>query len=306
MAANLPPYFFELQGRLKEVTESEEKISILEEMLAICPKHKGTEKVQKELKTKIAKLKKQKPRGLKREAFYSVPKKGAGEVVIIGPANSGKSSLLNALTNAKAKVTHYPFATHIPQPAMMPFEDILIQLVDTPPLARNSPGWLKALIFESDALLAIFDLSDPEVQKEIKNLKELLKTWKFENKKIILAGNKNDLEKARQNFNALKNMYNILQVSAKTGFGLEELKREIFKTLEIVRVYSKKVGENPDLEHPFIFKKNTRLIELAKKINENFASSFRYARLLTKKSSQVQIVGKDYVLKDKDIIEIHA
>jgi len=116
MAANLPPYFFELQERLNETTDSREKISILEEMLAICPKHKGTEKVQKELKTKIAKLKKQKPKKIKSEVFYSVPKKGAGEIVIVGPANAGKSSLLNALTNAQEKVADYPFTTHLPKP----------------------------------------------------------------------------------------------------------------------------------------------------------------------------------------------
>lgn len=305
MPANLPPYFFELQARLKEATDNEEKISILEEMLAICPKHKGSEKVQKELKTKIAKLKKQKPKKIKRETFYSVPKEGAAKVIIVGPQNSGKSSLLNALTNAKAKVADYPFTTKTPQPAMMPYENILIQLVDTPPLTNDSPGWLKSLIFESDALLVVFDISKPETQKEIKNLKELLKKWRLDKKKIIFVGNKIDLPESQKNLEKLKNFYEILPVSAKTGFGLEELKKEIFKMLEIIRVYSKKIGQEIDFKAPFVVKKNTKLIEIAEKINQDFASSFKYARLFKKDSPKVKIVGKEYLLQDEDIIEIH-
>ncbi len=305
MPANLPPYFFELQTRLKEATDNKEKISILEEMLAVCPKHKGSEKVQKELKTKIAKLKKQKPKKIKSEVFYAVPKKGAGEAVIVGPANAGKSSLLNALTNAQEKIADYPFTTQIPKPAMMPYENILIQLVDTPPLTKDSPGWLKSLIFESDLLLAVFDLSSPEIQKEIKNLKELLETWRFKNKKIIFVGNKIDLPESQKNLEKIKKFSEILPVSAKTGFGLENLKRQIFEDLEIVRVYSKKIGQEIDFEVPFVVKQGTKLINLMGKINKDFVYSFKYARLLRKDSRQVKIVGKDYILQDEDIIEIH-
>lgn len=305
MSANLPPQFFQLQAKLKQVTTPEEKISILEEMLAICPKHKGTEKVQKELKSKIAKLKKQTPKKIKREVFYSVVKEGAGQIVIIGSTNSGKSSLLNALTNAQVKVAPYPFTTQIPQPAMMKYENILIQLVDTPPLTKESPGWLKAIISGADGLLAVFDLSNPEIEKEIKELKEILENWNLENKKTIFLGNKIDLPEARKNFEKLKSEYKIKPISAQNGIGIEELKKEIFDLLEIIRVYSKKPGKEPDLKHPFIAKRNTKLIELAKEISEDFATSFKYARLFRKDSQKFKIVGKDYLLNDEDIIEIH-
>ncbi|HOA47563.1 MAG TPA: 50S ribosome-binding GTPase [Candidatus Pacearchaeota archaeon] len=307
MAANLPPYFFKLQERLDETADLKEKISILEEMLAVCPKHKGTEKVQKELKTKIAKLKKQKPKKIKSEVFYTVPKKGAGEVVIVGPANAGKSSLLNALTNAQEKVADYPFTTQFPKPAMMPFENILIQLVDTPPLTKDSPGWLKSLIFESDALMAVFDLSNPAVQKQIKEIKKLLEIWRFTNKKIIFVGNKFDLEISKKCFKQLKTTpkEKIVPVSAQKRTGLKELKKKIFETLEIVRVYSKKIGEEVNFENPFIAQKGTKLINLAEKINKDFVLLFKYARLKKKNSPRIQIVGKDYILEDEDIIEIH-
>ena len=304
MPANLPPQFFALLAKLKEAESPEEKISILEEMLAICPKHKGTEKVQRDLKSKIAKLKKQKPQKTKRETLYSIPKQGAGQIIIVGPANSGKSSLVNALSNAKAEVASYPFTTSTPQPAMMKYENILIQLVDTPPLTKESPGWLKALMTAADGLIVVFDLAKNEIIEEIKNLKEILNNWGLENKKILFLGNKIDLPKAKENFQKLKDK--ICSISAQNKMGIEELKKEIFNLLEIARIYSKKPGKEIDFEHPFIVKKGTKLIELAKEISEDLVSSFKYARLFRKNSSKVQIVGKDYLLKDQDIIEIHT
>ncbi|MCD6094670.1 50S ribosome-binding GTPase [bacterium] len=304
MPANLPPQFFALLAKLKEAESPEEKISILEEMLAICPKHKGTEKVQRDLKSKIAKLKKQKPQKTKRETLYSIPKQGAGQIIIVGPANSGKSSLLNALSNAKAKLASYPFTTSTPQPAMMKYENILIQLVDTPPLTKESPGWLKALMSAADGLIVVFDLAKNEITEEIKNLKEILNNWGLENKKILFLGNKIDLPKAKENFQKLKDK--ICPISAQNKMGIEELKKEIFNLLEIARIYSKKPGKEIDFEHPFIVKKGTKLIKLAKEISEDLVSSFKYAKLFRKNSSKVQIVGKDYLLKDQDIIEIHT
>jgi len=304
MPANLPPQFFALLAKLKEAESPEEKISILEEMLAICPKHKGTEKVQRDLKSKIAKLKKQKPQKTKRETLYSIPKQGAGQIIIVGPANSGKSSLLNALSNAKAKLASYPFTTSTPQPAMMKYENILIQLVDTPPLTKESPGWLKALMSAADGLIVVFDLAKNEITEEIENLKEILNNWGLENKKILFLGNKIDLPKAKENFQKLKDK--ICPISAQNKMGIEELKKEIFNLLEIARIYSKKPGKEIDFEHPFIVKKGTKLIKLAKEISEDLVSSFKYAKLFRKNSSKVQIVGKDYLLKDQDIIEIHT
>ena len=306
MPANLPPQFFALSAKLKEAKTPEEKISILEEMLAICPKHKGTEKVQKDLKSKIAKLKKQKPKKIKRETLYSIPKEGAGQIVIIGPANSGKSSLLNALTNAKAKTAIYPFTTQIPQPAMMAYENILIQLVDTPSLTKDSPPWLKGILKEADGILAIFDLTKEDLIENVENLKEILNNWGVNNKKIILLGNKIDLKKSQENLKKVGGKYKIKAVSCTAGIGLENLKKEIFNLLEIIRIYSKSPKQAlPDFEHPFILKKNSRLSELAIELHQDFISSFKYAKLFTKGSKKPKIVGKDYLLQDQDIIEIH-
>jgi len=341
MSANLPPQFYTISAKLKEVKTSEEKISILEELLAIVPKHKGTEKVQRDIKTKIAKLRKQKPKKGKREDLYSIRKEGAGQIVIVGPANSGKSSLLNALTNANAKVAPYSFTTEIPQPAMMPYENILIQLVDTPPLIKGSPPWLKGILKAADGFLAVFDLSKTElpfmetkvknrtkssspedvvketnvssspfasarVVEDIKNLQELLSNWGIIDKKILFLGNKIDLEESKQNLKKIEPQYKIKIISCSEGTGIEELKKEIFDLLEIVRVYTKSSNRSsPDFEHPFIFKKNSRLIELAGQIHRDFFFSFRYAKLFKRNFKKPQFVSKDYLLQDGDIIEIH-
>ena len=336
MSANLPPQFYTISAKLKEAKTPEEKISILEELLAIVPKHKGTEKVQKDIKTKIAKLKKQKPKKGKREDLYFVKKEGAGQIAIIGPANSGKSSLLNALTNAKAKVASYSFTTEIPKPAMMSYENILIQLVDTPPLTKSSPPWLKGILKAADGFLAVFDLSSENIVKDIENLQEILNDWGIYDKKILFLGNKADLKESGENLKKIEPQYKIKIISCLKGTGvdehlsistlryaraidehlsistlryaraIEELKKEIFNLLEIVRVYTKDSNESsPDFEHPFILKKNSQLIELANQIHQDFFSSFRYAKLFKKDSKNPRFVGKDYLLQDEDIIEIH-
>lgn len=308
MPANLPPQYHVISKKLNETKNPEEKISILEELLGIIPKHKGTEKLQGDLKAKIAKLKKQKPKKVKRETLYSIRKEGAGQIVITGPVNSGKSSLLNALTNAKAKVASYSFTTQIPQPAMMPYEDILIQLVDTPSLTKESPPWLKVILKESDGFLAIFDLSKEDVVEDIKNLKEILNNWGLIDKKILFLGNKIDLEKSKENLKKIESQYKIKAISCLKGTGgrIEELKKEIFNLLEIIRVYTKSSNKSsPDFEHPFIIKKNSRLIELASQIHQDFIFSFKYAKLFKRNSKKPRIIGKDYILQDGDIIEIH-
>jgi len=324
MPANLPPQFYTLSLKLKETKDNDEKISILEEMLAICPKHKGTEKLQKDIKIKIAKLKRESPKKTRGEALYYIQKEGAGQVIILGPPNSGKSSLLNTLTNAQAEVASYPFTTKIPQPAMMPYENILIQLIDTPPLVYEpvgssspfanarvtkefSPLWLKAMIKEAEGLVVIFDLSKENVEKDIKDLKEILNNWGLNNKKIIFLGNKVDLEMGKENLKKLETQYEIKPISCSQKIGLEELKKEIFDLLEVVRVYTKSKNQPaPDFSHPFILKKGERLITLASQIHHDLLPSFKYAKLFKKNAKNPKIIGKDYILEDGDIVEIYT
>jgi len=309
MPANLPPQFFELQEKLKRTQDIEEKIEILKEMLAICPKHKGTEKVQRDLKKKIAKLKKElesSKRGKEGEDFYAVSKEGAGQVVILGPPNSGKTSLINTLTGSNFKVADYPFTTIYPQPAMMPFEDIQIQLVDTPPLTKEfSPGWLKNLAKNSDLVLVLFDAKDSQLKKRIKEIKEIFEDWNLKNKKTLFLINKIEFLEKEKLKEITEETEIGFSISVSKKIGLEELKRKIFENLEIIRVYSKKPGKEPDFSHPFVLKKGSCLLDLIEEIHHDFLKTFKFAKLFKKNSKKPLIVGKDYILQDGDIIEIH-
>lgn len=297
MPANLPPQYHSVEAKLKEAKTPEDKISIYEELLSMMPKHKGTEKLQKDLKTKIAKLRKQGKKKSRKELFYHIDKEGASQVAITGPINSGKSSLLNALTNAKAKTSPYPFTTKIPQLAMMPYEDILIQLIDTPPLTKDfSPGWLKDILKKANVLLIICDVSK---MKEMDDFIELLKTLKIEHKKTLIVGNKVDLFK-------LINIPNVILTSCMNGAGLEDLKQKILNLAEVIRVYTKSPNKPADIGHPFTLNKGSRLMDLASQIHFDLVEKFKYARLFKIGSKRPRIIGKEYILEDKDIVEIHS
>lgn len=201
----------------------------------------------------------------------------------------------------------FPFTTQIPQPGMMPYENILIQLIDTPPISKDfSPGWLREIIREADGLLILFDLSQKDVFQEIEKFKLRLKNWNLEEKKMILVGNKIDLEKGKEIFEKIKSDLKIEGISALKKIGLEDLKKEIFDLLEIIRIYTKGPGKEPNFSQPFILKKGAKLIELASQIHESLAQNFKYAKLFKKELKKPQIVGKDYILEDGDIIEIRV
>jgi small GTP-binding protein len=304
MPANLPPQFFELQRKLNQTKDIQEKIEILQEMLAICPKHKGTERVQEEIKKKIAKLKRIQPKKVKRGEIYFVKKEGAGQALILGLPNSGKTSLTNLLCNTNFKVGDYPFTTQLPTPGMLKYENILIQIVDTPPLTKDfKPGWLKNLARQADSILVLIDLeNDPENQ--LKEIEEILSEWKIEKEKVFFVGNKLDSEKGKENFERLKKNFEILGISAKGKIGIEELKRKIFESLKIIRVYPKEPRKEVDFENPFVLKRGTKLIDFVKEINEGWAKKFKGARLYEKNLRNFKIVGKYYELRDGDIIEI--
>ena len=304
MPANLPPQFFELQRKLNQTKDVQEKIEILQEMLAVCPKHKGTERVQEEIKKKIAKLKRTQPKKVKREEIYFVKKEGAGQVLILGAPNSGKTSLTNLLCNTNFKVADYPFTTQLPTPGMLKYENIQIQIVDAPPLTKDfKPGWLKNLAREADLVLILIDLeNDPESQ--IKEIEEILEKWKIEKEKVLIVGNKIDLKNAKENFEKIKEKREIFGISVKEKVNIEELKRKIFDSLKIIRVYPKEPKKEIDFENPFILKEGTKLIDFVKEINEKWVEKFKGARLYEKNLKSFRIVGRNYVLKDGDIVEI--
>nr|KXH69853.1 MAG: hypothetical protein AM324_01895 [Candidatus Thorarchaeota archaeon SMTZ1-83] len=324
MPANLTPQYFEAERRYRLARDAEERIRILQEMLAIMPKHKGTEKLQAELKTKISKLRKeeQKRRSQRRKAHgYHIEREGALQVVLIGPPNAGKSELLRTLTNATPEVAPYPFTTRKPSVGMMEFEDIKIQLVDTPPLSAEPPEWwMTEIIRNTDFLLCVLDLGEEKISERLQSTLNSLEQSKvrvgepagdegYLSKGLLVVANKSDMPGAEARFNRLRQYcrgrFGLVQISLNTSKGLEVLRHTIFSELNIVRVYTKTPGEPPDMADPLILRRGSTVMDAARAIHKDFASQLRYARVWGGDHFEGQRVEKNYALEDKDVIEFH-
>ena len=177
MPANLSPEYMRLEARLRETREPSERLAIMREMLTVIPKHKGTEKMQADLKRRISKLEEAAAQRRKRGGrdLFHVPREGAGQVILAGPPNAGKSTLLAALTHATPQVANYPFTTHLPQPGMVQYEDVQIQLIDAPPLSIE---YTETALFNSyrvsDLICFVVDLSQPDPESQLRMCREML------------------------------------------------------------------------------------------------------------------------------------
>ncbi|MDD5081912.1 MAG: TGS domain-containing protein, partial [Dehalococcoidales bacterium] len=238
--------------------------------------------------------------------------------------NAGKSQLVAATTNASPLVAEYPFTTQSAMPGMMTFENVQIQLVDTPPLSPPViEWWLRHTLVRADALLVVVDLNTNPLDQmdEITTLlaKARIKlgtspgsgetdTVVYE-KKALIVGNKLDTTGARENYEILKFKYGdqlrVLAISARTGTGLEELKHEIFQMLNIIRVYTKVPGQKTDLTDPMVMAKGSTLEEAATEIHKDFTHKLKYARIWGSGKHEGIMAKRDHVLQDGDIIELH-
>jgi small GTP-binding protein len=321
MPANLTPQYFDAEKKYKEAKTNQEKLLCLQEMLATIPKHKGTEKLQADIKSKISKLKDM-PDKVKKgsgpsSAWYQVDKQGAGQVVLCGIPNSGKSSLLNALTNTRVEVADYPFTTVNPQIGMMDFEDIKIQIVDTPPLADTAQPWLYAIYRAADFLLILVDASDDDLLSGFENLKARLVEHKIDltgtgenSVKSLILLTKIDKGSASENAKIFREMYSnghlIREISVSDLAGIAVLKRDLFDRLNIIRVYTKKIGHPPAKHDPVILKNGTTVLEAAEHIHKDFKQNLQFTKLWNDAGFTGQRIEKTHVLKDGDIIEFHV
>lgn len=325
MPANLPPEYFQAEKRYRLARTPEEKVEALEAMFSIMPKHKGTDRLRAELRTKIAKFTEESQRKLatsKRGSAYYIRKEGAGQITLVGLPNAGKSQLVAAVTEASPNVADYPFTTQNPTPGMMRLENIQMQLVDTPPIIdRNAQPWLPNLLRSADLLLLMVDLGQEPlsqvqaITRELEKLKikplgreEAMGQGIFQKKALVVA-NKEDVEGSGENYRKLESQYGaefpIVSISAKEGTGLEELKREIYRRLDIIRVYTKAPGKKADLEEPVILKKGSTVEDVAASIHKDFRARLKYALLWGSGKYDGQKVKREHVLEDGDVIELH-
>ena len=328
MPTNLPPEYYKVEERYKAAIAHEEKLALLEEMISIVPKHKGTDKLRAGLRKRLSKMKadSQAQKMVSRHvSAYQIPREGSGQAAIIGPSNVGKSSLVVALTNAAPEVAEHPFTTWTPTPGMMDVGGAQIQLIDTPPLNKDyvEPAMMD-LIRRADIVLLVVNLQgDPlgELEYSVSLLEanrigpvcfadRYEDEIRFRLLPFLLVVNQNDDATTDEDLDILRELleddWPLIAVSAKTGRNLEGLKKRVFASLGINRIYSKPPGSEADLSQPFVVKQGTTVEELAGKIHKDFYDQLKSARIWGSGTFEGQLVGRDHVLEDGDIVELRV
>ena len=328
MPTNLPPEYFSAEERYKQASTTQEKIERLEELISTIPKHKGTDKLRADLRRRLSRLKESEDKGKKtgrHESNFHIEKEGAGRVILVGLPNVGKSSLLNRLTNASPAISEAPFTTWTPIPGMMEWEHMQIQLIDTPPLNReHMESEQFDLIRSADLLLLLVDLQSDAMQ-QLEDARNILLEHRIPIRcqqniekisanqtfiPVLVVINKYDDQSFTEDVQLFRELsqcdWPTVTVSSLSGNLLDELKINIFRELNIIRVYSKPPGKPPDHTAPFVLKKGSTVEELAGKVHKDILNTLKSARVWGTGVHDGQQVARDHVLHDGDIVELHT
>lgn len=302
MTTNAGPEYGNAEKNYLVAQNVQEKIMWMEQMIKYAPKHKSSENMLAKLRLRFAKLKKeQKKDAANKKGGYSVgiKKEGDAQITIIGAPNSGKSTLLAALTNAKPKISEYPFTTVKPEIGTLDLGGLKAQFVEIPPITYtdNDREWL-SLARISDLVIVLINSFS-----ELTKISTYLKDTTVLNKKIFVLS-KSDLLNEEEIAKFI-NFDRVLILSAKTSRGLEELKQKIFYNLELIRIFTKEPGRKPS-GLPVVLKIDSDVRELARKIRKDYPDRFLFAKIWGKGAKFAgQSVGIEYKLHDQDIVELH-
>jgi ribosome-interacting GTPase 1 len=332
MAVNQSLMYQKAEERYRSAGSPGERVAALEEMLRLVPKHKASEKLQASLKQKLAAAREaaQRPHakgGGGHHDLFAVPRQGAGQALLLGAANVGKSSIVGALTQAKVEIAEFPFSTHAAVPGMAHHEDVPIQLVDMPPLMEGhlQPG-MAAAYRSADVVLVTVDLSAIELLDQYEQPLAFLRehrlravstpTFELEEdeeaalpKRVLVVANKSDTPKAAENFAGMQELcgegLRMVSVSAKSGEGLAAMMAEVFALLNVIRVYAKKPGKPVDKEAPFILPVGATVHDMAHLVHRDLAEKLKGARVWGGTVHDGQQVHATHVLTDKNVVELH-
>jgi ribosome-interacting GTPase 1 len=339
MPANLTPEYKAAEEGFRKAREPAERLQWLREMLRTIPKHKGTDHLQADIKSRIKQLTEELA-GPKKGGTRSGPEtvihpEGAAQIVLLGPPNSGKSALHARLTGSHAAVGPFPFTTAFPQPGMVPYEDIHFQLIDLPPIVPEHPiAWLSNALQPADACLLVVDLGDPGCLDQVMALVEELRRrsiflsadWNprrtaVEDEEILdpfalhlptlfLVNKADAVAEVEAELAVLRELsgldYPALVVSALTGAGLEQIAPWLFRALAVVRVYTKAPGRPPDRDRPFTLRRGASVEDVARLVHRELAERLKYARVWGAHRFDGQQVGREQWVEDGDVLELHG
>ncbi len=328
MPTNVTAEYKAAEAAYKKSRDAAERLRLLKEMLRLIPKHKGTDHLQAEIKSKIKELTEDLTGPRKGAARHGpavvIRPEGAAQVALLGPPNSGKSALHATLTGSRTASEAFPFATQYPQPGMMPFEDISIQIIDLPSISPEFPiPWIADAVQPADAAWLVVDIASPgcldRVAATIETLEarrvHLVADWDppidpfavylptllVATKADLMDDPKAELE-TFQDLSGLR--FESLTVSAVDNTASTPLGAWTCTGLRVIRVYTKIPGQPPDMSRPFTLRRGATVGDVAALVHKEVATKLRFARVWDK-SFEGRKVGKDHPVGDGDVIELH-
>lgn len=329
MPANLTPQYHKAEAEYRRAQSPEEKVACLQEMLRLIPKHKGTDHLQADLKTRLKDAKneveaeKKAPKGGR---SFRIPRQGAGTVVLIGAPNAGKSRVLKELTNAEPQVADYPFTTHEPMPGMMAWDDASVQLIDTPPLsAAHMEPYVLNMVRSADGVGLCFNGGSDdapeetaEVITELANRKTQLSAdsgfveedFSIVKVKTILVVTRADDPGCEVRLELLRELmeihFPIQMVEFDREDSREALRDSFYKALDVIRIYTKAPGKSADYKDPYTIPKGGTVEDLAAKVHRDLVETLKYAKVWGESAHDGQSVGREHILADRDLVELHS
>jgi ribosome-interacting GTPase 1 len=292
------------------------------------PKHKGTDHLKADLRQKIAKLQREgerKKQQSRRQNPYLVDKEGAAQVVLIGPPNSGKSQVLKTVCpSAQTVVEPYPYSTQRPVPGMMTYQNVSYQLIDMPPIVKGKLEWWQAELMKlSDGAVLVLDFAASEPSQDLGEIErgldqvniklvgqaEYIEEIGVKGLPTIIAANKLDMPGAGEAFEIFVELvlgnYEVIGISAKAGKGFDMLGEALFRRLQLMRIFTKIPGREPDLTDPYVLTKGKTVMDLAASVHKDFGEKLKFARVWGKTAYEGQKVPRDFELQDGDVVELH-
>ncbi len=333
MPTNVTPEYKRSEADYRAARDPHDRLAALREMLRTIPKHKGTEHRQADIKKRIKELTEElagpKKGGARGGPPTTIRPEGAAQISLLGPPNSGKSTLHHALTGSGTAIGPYDFTTQYPQPGMLVVEDVGIQLIDLPPISSAHPiPWIANAIQPADGALLVVDLSHPgcvaDVEDLVQTLAErsvrLIGDWPRSARlaedpdnpflkllpTVIVATKADDIHDVDEELGILEDLLGLelptLRVSVMNN-EIEHVGPWLFDALGVVRVYTESAVRKDD--RPYTIRRGQTVIDVAGQIHKDFAANFKSARLIRPGQPDRQ-VGREYELSDGDRIEIHV